>query len=55
MMIVKPVNEEAEETLKLAHIHELLNIFEKKSKEVDTIEAEFGKITFKEIQKETGL
>lgn len=51
---VKPVNEEAEETLKLAHIHELLNIFEEKIKEVDTIEAEFGKITFKEIQKETG-
>ncbi|NLK73024.1 MAG: glutamate--tRNA ligase [Clostridiales bacterium] len=51
---VKPVNEEAEETLKLAHIHELLNIFEEKIKEVDTIDAEFGKITFKEIQKETG-
>lgn len=52
--IIKPENEEAEEVLKLAHIHELMNIFGEKVKNADAIGQDFGKIVFKEIQKETG-
>lgn len=47
-------DEGAKEVLKLEHIHDLMNIFEKKVKEVDTIDENFGKIVFKQIQKEYG-
>lgn len=45
---------QAEEVLKMEHIHDLMNIFEKKVEEVDTIDENFGKIVFKQIQKEHG-
>ncbi len=51
---IKPENEEAKEMLRLAHIHELMNIFEEKVKNAETIDQNFGKILFKQIQKETG-
>ncbi len=47
-------DQEAEDVLKLEHIHDLMNIFEKKVEEVDTIDENFGKIVFKQIQKEHG-
>ena len=52
--VIVPENEEAEEVLKLSHIHELMNIFEEKVRDSETIDQSFGKILFKQIQKETG-
>ncbi len=52
---IEPENEEAEEVLKLTHIQDLLNIFEEKVKNAGTIDQDFGKMVFKQIQKETGL
>lgn len=51
---VKINDQEAEDVLKLEHIHDLMNIFEKKVEEVDTIDENFGKMVFKQIQKEHG-
>jgi len=52
---IEPKDDEAKEVLKLSHIQELLNIFEEKVKDAETIDQDFGKIVFKQIQKETGF
>ena len=52
---IEPKDDEAKEVLKLSHIQELLNIFEEKVKDAETIDQDFGKIVFKQSQKETGF
>ncbi len=48
------VDENAKEIMKVTHMPQLLDIFEAKVKAAQTIDNDFGKNTFKEIQAETG-
>ncbi|KAB3533602.1 glutamate--tRNA ligase [Alkaliphilus pronyensis] len=52
---IQPEDDEARDLLKLQHMPLLLSKFTEKVEAVDTIEADFGKKAFKEIQKETGI
>lgn len=47
-------DDQAKEVLNVEHIQLLLDVFEKKVLAAEQIDNEFGKMTFKEIQKETG-
>ncbi len=48
-------DDESKELIKSDHLPQLLDAFETKVKEAETIDDEFGKGVFKEIQKETGI
>ncbi len=47
-------DEAAKDILKLEHIEDLMHIFETKIKEASSIDENFGKAMFKQIQKESG-
>lgn len=48
-------DDESKELIKLEHIPQLLDVLKAKVEEAETIDEEFGKKVFKEIQKETGI
>lgn len=48
-------DDEAKELIKLDHLPQLLDVLKTKVEEAETIDEDFGKTVFKEIQKETGI
>lgn len=52
---VEPKDAEAEEVMKMEHVPELLNIFKEKVIKAESIDDDFAKGIFKEIQNSTGI